>query len=396
MGTYRTWRVVLPMLALVSGLAVGTTAVASDAADRAQRPNLSIQTLKQISMVTPSIGYGLFSASGAGACSVVVGKTTNGGRTFGSQVVVEHWHCGSNYGGSSISSDSFGDVFVWGHGLWVSNDDAARWIAVPHVGHVLSVSSVGGSLWLVSAACPTSQATLCPLRVEMSSNLGRSWFEPTTQPFGAKGYSNPVPAYGTSPLVRASADVAYVVSSLPYSSKSDPMWVTTDGGASWSKRFVRCAGQGGGAVLAAAPNGALAAVCGYEGSAGFQSKSVSTSADQGMTWHVYGRCGPPGLKPYDRNAAVLCNGYLGQVVAPAPQSVFETGCRSSVNVSRDGGAHWATVHPIMGNTGFCNAEIDFVNQVDGTVLAATSTRPLAIWQTFNGGRSWKMYLPTVA
>jgi hypothetical protein len=348
-------------------------------------------------MVTPSSGYGLFDVSVTGACEVVVGKTSNGARTFGSQVVVEHWNCGSGYyGGSSISADDFGDVFVWGHGLWISNDRGATWAAVPHVGHVLSVSSVDGSLWLVSAVCPSPRATLCPLRVETSSDRGRSWVEPIAQPLGAMGQSYPAPANGTSPLVRVSTDVSYVVSDdVNFSARGEPMWETTDGGASWHERLVRCAGRVQSVVLAAAPSGSLVAVCGYEGSAGFQSKSVSTSVNRGSTWHVYGRCGPSDLKPYDRNAVVLCSGYLGEVVAPAPQSVFETGCRSSVNVSRDWGARWATVRPVMGNTGFCNAEIDFVNPTDGIVLAATSTRPLAIWQTFNGGRTWKMYFPAV-
>lgn len=373
-------------------------AVASRDVPLTQQPRLAIRTLQQVSMVTPSLGYGLFEASGAGFCEVVVGKTSNAGRTFTSQVVVEHWRCGNGaYGGSSLTSDPFGDVFVWGHGLWVSHNDGSTWTAVPHVGHVLGVSSLDGSLWLVAAVCPSSRTHPCPLRVETSNDHGRSWVEPRAQPLGAEGDTNSPPAIGTSPLVRASAAVAYVVSATAVGAQSK-MWVTTNGGASWLREVIRCAGRGPSVVMAADPRGALFVVCGFEGSAGFQSKSVSRSTDRGATWHLYGRCNPGSGQPYDRNARVLCSGYLGQVVAPQPGSVFETGCRSPVYVSRDGGARWATVRPLMGNAaGGCVADVDFVNETDGVVLGAANTgqAPPEIWKTTDGGRHWATYLTTV-
>jgi hypothetical protein len=376
--------------------AAGT--VASRDSLLAQQPKLAIRTIQQVSMVTPSFGYGLFESSGAGVCEVVVGKTSNAGRTFNSQVVVERWRCGNGaYGGSELTSDRFGDVFVWGHGLWVSNNDGSTWTAVPHVGHVLDVSSLDGSLWLVTALCPSSRTYLCPMRVEASSDHGRSWVEPRAQPVGAEGDTNSPPAIGTSPLVRASAAVAYVVSATPVGAQSK-MWMTTNGGASWLREVIRCAGRGPSVVLATDPRGAIFAVCGFQGSAGFQSKSVSSSTNRGATWHLYGRCDPESGQPYDRNAKVLCSGYLGQVVAPQAGSVFETGCRSPVYVSRDGGARWATVHPLMGNSaGGCVAQVDFVNETDGIVLGAANTglAPPEIWKTTDGGRYWTAYLTTV-
>lgn len=392
--------------AVAVGLTIAGTGAPSGGAQLNLRPNLGTQTLQQISMVTPNYGYGLFTASGDGRCEVVVGKTNNAGRTFGSQVVVERWDCGSGYvGAEAISTAGLFDVFVWGRGLWASHDGGATWTAVPHIGHVLDVATARAAfgppqpdtaLWLVSAVCATPKATVCPLRIERSTDQGWTWTEPKAQPYGAQSETYVAPALGTSPLVRVSTDVSYVVSTgaTPSPTKGERMWVTTDGGTSWHQRFIHCVDNPQSVVLAADPNGLLIAVCGYGPSAGYQGKSVSISTNEGSSWHVYGACGPP---PHiNRNLLPICQGYLGEVVAPVPGTVFETGCRSNVNVSRDGGVRWATIRPLIGNVAGCIAQIDFVNQVDGFVLGALSTTgQTAIWVTSDRGRKWTIHLPTV-
>lgn len=396
---------------LATMVAVGLTlsgAAQSGGSQLAQRPSLSIEMLQQLSMVTPTYGYGLFTASSAGRCEVVVATTTNAGRTFGSAVTVERWSCASgSMGPQAISTDGSQDVFVWGRGLWASHDGGATWTAVPHLGHVLDVATAEApfgpppppntELWLVSAVCATPKATVCPLRVETSADHGWTWTEPEAQPNGAQAESYAAPALGTGPLVRVSTEVSYVISTAPWptATKGERMWVTVDGGASWHEKFIHCVSSPQSVVLAADPLGSLIAVCGYGPSAGYQGKSVSTSTNEGNSWHVYGACGPP---PHiNRNLLAICQGYLGEVVAPAPGTVFETGCRSNVNVSRDGGVRWATIRPIIGNVAGCTAQVDFVNESDGFVLGAANTAGAApaIWVTSDGGHKWTMELPAV-
>lgn len=402
MHARRLTRASILVTVIVFTLAVGGAA-SSARAHLGRRPNLAISTLQQISMVTSTYGYGLFTASGGGTCEVVVGTTTNAGRTFGTQVLVERWSCGSGYVGTeAMSTDGSSDVFIWGHGLWASHDGGSTWTAVPHVGHVLDVAMApspsgprpGTELLLVSAVCATPKAVTCPLRVETSTDEGWTWTERKAQPYGARGETYAAPALGASPLVRVSTNVSYVVSTGPTLAKGERMWATTDGAMSWHERFIHCVGSPQSVVLAADPSGSLVAVCGYVPSAGYQGKSVSTSTNGGKSWHVYGSCGPP--PRINRKLLAICEGYLGEVVAPALGTFFETGCRSNVNVSRDGGVRWTTIRPIIGNVAGCIAQIDFVSQSSGFVLGALNTTgQTAIWVTSDGGQKWIEQLPKV-
>jgi photosystem II stability/assembly factor-like uncharacterized protein len=172
------------------------------------------------------------------------------------------------------------------------------------------------------------------------------------------------------------------------------MWFTADSGATWSTRQVRCGPIGAiSATLAAAPDGTLLAVCAGQPSTGFQAKSAGRSADGGRSWAVHTPCPPSRL--ICRRGVPLDFSYLAQIAAVSAGIGFLVGGRNSLLVTTDGGRHWQTVRPLIGDGSGGTSQVIFVNHRDGFVLgegARTNELP-AIWRTTDGGTRWSGVVP---
>ena len=88
---------------------------------------------------------------------------------------------------------------------------------------------------------------------------------------------------------------------------------------------THCARSSWTAALAAAPGGWLFLGCGAESGAGQQVKVAYLSADGGRTWHKV--ASPPS------------GGYLGSASMNPAGTIFLSGERMNIYVSRDGGRH---------------------------------------------------------
>jgi hypothetical protein len=348
--------------------------------------------LQDLSMRNRSDGYGLFASWGGRYCQDVVGRTANGGVSFSRFVQVQRWSCDGTYPTDQLAATGPRSLFLWGHGFFASFDGGATWEAVPHTGHVLQVVAQGLSVWIVEAVCVRGE-TLCPLRVAVSADGGRTWGRAPSQPAGAVAYAESVaPVQGETWLVR-SGTTAYVLSHGSERHGSDttsPVWVTSSGGATWQRRTLTCAAAAESLVMSAAPGGKLFAVCGSGVSAGTESKSVSVSTNQGQSWrHLAGCVGGNGLQ-------LICGGYLGEVDAVSASVAYFLGWHSPLFVTRDGGAKWSRVERgIVGNLNGGPAQVSFFNGSDGYVLGEldTATSPVAIWSTTDGGARWSTTTP---
>jgi photosystem II stability/assembly factor-like uncharacterized protein len=215
-------------------------------------------------------GYGTFEKQVGGKCQDLVGPTTDGGTIFGPLVPVTSWSCPANAPVRSLAFDGRGDGFLYGPQLWVSHDSGASWAMSAQPGAVLAVESLGRSVWMVELGCSAALATTmgktCPLRLLESTNGGRTWASSPRLPAGATFNGGlPEGAQGQTWLERVSRSSAYLLSNpVPNpdgSPDSAPLWFTADGGSSWSARSVPCGFDAMSAVLSAAPDGTLLAVC---------------------------------------------------------------------------------------------------------------------------------------
>lgn len=169
------------------------------------------------------------------------------------------------------------------------------------------------------------------------------------------------------------------------------IWISRDGGATWSRHRVPCQLAGLSAALAVAPDGTIFVACAGQPSAGARAKSLACSSDGGRTWSAHRPCrtgAGAGCPP-------LSVGYLGQIAAPA-------GARSSLLVTRDGGRAWHLVRPLLGDDGGGTGTVAFFRRAgragrDGLVFGYDgrhNERP-AIWHTADGGVHWRVVYPVV-
>ncbi len=319
--------------------------------------------------------------------------------------MVTSWSCADNSPAVTLAAGDRGDVFLFGPALFTSQDGGRAWHRARPGGAVLAVAAAGRSAWALVARChghgqPTGQrAGQCPLRLIVSADGGRTWH-------AARLPGASVPSLGGQPgpaeLVRTSARTAYVLTSPGAASR---LWITRDGGASWTRRPVPCGAMS--ACLAVAPDGTIVVVCAGQPGAGGQAKTVAWSADGGRTWTVH--------RPCRTGTGAVCAplgfGYLGQIAAPAGRTVFLAGPRSSLLVTRDGGRAWHLVRPLIGDSGGGTGAVAFFGRAgragragqdgrarrDGVVFGYDSrhNEQPAIWHTADGGAHWRVVYPVL-
>jgi len=396
------------MALLATSIAVGcgaaqrpgraATAATAHAAGQpaATAPGASSARLGAIAFVTPKDGYGSFTGQAGGRCHMLAGRTTDGGASFGALAAITAFPCGGYMPATALAADGHGDVFFYDPGFYVSHDGGRAWAAAHQPGTVLAVAAAGRSVWLVRADCRRGAST-CPLRLLESADGGRSWAASPAQPPGATvravgGQPAQEPAAGQTWLLRTGRSSGYVLSNP--ANDAAPMWFTADAGMSWSRRQVRCGPIGAmSATLTAAPDGTLLAVCAGQPTAGYQEKSSGRSADGGRSWTVRTPCPPPRFACHP--GVPLDLGYLAQITAASASTGFLAGDRSPLLVTTDGGRHWRTVRPVIGDSGGGTFQVIFVSRRAGFVLGddARNNELPTIWRTTDGGTRWSFVVP---
>jgi hypothetical protein len=381
------------VLAAAAPAALAATARPSSASAR--------PVLSGVTFTSPRHGYGLFTITGGRRCQVAVGATSDGGRHFTRPSVVAGWSCGS-YPAGTLAAGRRGDVYLFGPALFTSQDGGRAWHRARPGGAVLDVAARGRSAWALVARCHGrgQRTTQCPVRLVVSADGGRTWRPARHQPAGATvpGYGRQ--AAGSAEVIRTRA-AAYVLTEPAPSGRpaGARIWVSRDGGRAWSRHPVPCQLEGLSAALAVTPGGTIFVACAGQPGAGAQAKSLAWSATGGRTWTVHRPCrtgAGMGCPP-------LSAGYLGQIAAPAGRTVFLTGPRGSLLVTRDGGRAWHLVRPLIGDDGGGTGQVEFFGRPGRDATAGLvfgydgrrNERP-AIWHTADGGARWTVVYPAIA
>lgn len=344
--------------------------------------------LMNVSLSSPSVGFGVFQreTTNGDNCQDYVGRTSDGGAHFASVVRAMTWNCSTTSFSSTLVFDDAGDGFLYGPRLFVTHDDGRTWAPSARDGRVLDVAAVGRSVWMVESACSSETRSACSAgQLWQSSDGGRTWALSPIPSVRVGFFPGTWSAASQTYLVRINRERAYLVGLPEQNNKgrddAAPLLVTANGGATWSTRSVPCHLDAGSVVLAAAPNGALDAVCADEPSAGFQPKTALRSTDGGRTWALLAACK---LAEDKGCSSPLDFGYLGAITAPAPESIFEVGGRTVLTASFDGGSTWRAIRPYIGEAGG-TVQVVFFNADDGLVVVGF---PSQLWVTTDGGASW--------
>lgn len=366
-------------------------AAARTAAASALTP-LTTANAQLVSLAAASFerGDGLFYTSRGARCEAVAARTANGGVQFVTPVAITAWNCSGTAAVDSLAADAAGDEFAYGPLLFIDRNGLGKWLASPQPGVVLAISADGSSVWMLLGEPDRSS---CRLVLMDSANDGGSWQPVPSQPDGAiigGGCANES-AGGQTWLVRTGPASGYVLARPPVNDVGRPnsagLWYTSNAGVSWSARRIPCGLDAISVAMSVAPDGALAAVCAYQPTAGSQPKSTALSADGGRRWTVlvgcqfFAPCGHP---------SPLIDGYLGQIEAVSARVIYLVGPRSSLLVTTDGGRRWRLVRPLIGAEGNGTSQVIFFGQSDGLVFGNTGSpsQPTAVWRTDNAGRTW--------
>ena len=365
------------------------------------RPALSLET---IAFSSPTNGFGVFTEEtlSGRTCRDFVGHSADGGAYFGSLVHAMSWNCYKNEFSSSLALDGHGDAFLYGPWLYVSHDNAKSWTRSPQPGAVLDVAAVGHSVWTIESICThVEKVSLerCPVRLLESINGGRTWEQSRTVPPHLITGLLSDGANDQTYLVRTSRSAAYLMlAPLPNShgaTRVIPLWYTSNGGHTWSNRPVPCGIGALSAVLSAAPDGTLMAICAGQPSAGEQGKSVLESTNGGRTWVTKNRCLAPGTPSC--STSNIDFGYLGGIDLVTSSEAFIVGGRSSLQVTHDGGSRWQVVQPLIGGSAGGTGQVVFFDASHGVVLGQNdnNNEDSTLWSTVDGGKHWTALLPRI-
>jgi photosystem II stability/assembly factor-like uncharacterized protein len=194
---------------------------------------------------------------------------------------------------------------------------------------------------------------------------------------------------------------AYVAADAPFHGGRQldvtPLWLTTDAGATWLARTIPCRSIDGSLIMSVAPQGAAFDVCASEPGAGSQLKAVLESTDAGRHWTFRSQCR---FDPY-----LTCNptsqtpGYVSQIDAVSPTTIFQVGGRADPSVSHDAGRTWRNVSAVGTASGGGTAQVAFFNTDDGVVLGEEYRAPgfiSELWETTDAGAHWAPRIPVAS
>lgn len=396
---------IVPSIAAATLLATAVGGCAVTSAQATAPRNAAITAvragarLQAVAFTNPTNGYGLFTATvdHGRTCLAEVAATGDGGRRFGPPQVVSSWRCPTSPPVDALTADSHGDVFAYGPQLFASHDHGTSWTKVKTNGTVLATSAVGRSAWRLTVRCPGHGTTpdSCPLALGTSADGGRSWRPAATQLSAATVPGFGAHVTGTAKFVRTSRATGYVLAGPTPGSRGKhdlaTLWITRNGGASWSRRQVPCGPDGLSASLAVAPSGQLFVACAGQPSAGSQDKTLVSTVNGGRSWITHAAC-----SRLRQSCLPLDTGYLGQIAANSAGEVFLTGPRSSLLASPDSGRSWQLVRPRIGDDGGGTTQVMFFG-ARGLVLgldSAQDERP-AIWHSSDNGAHWLAVHPVL-
>ena len=268
---------------------------------------------------------------------------------------------------SQIMFASARDGWAFGPGLWATHDGARTWHRVRvHGTAVMSMAAGGGRVIAAFGRCPENSP--CRFTVYAARMGGDRW-----RPVPGSAVTGLSAESGLSPApVLISGRTGFVIADQPPARPPVLLAGPADGSGRWHRISVPhriCFS----APLAVAPGGRIVLGCGAEPGAGQQRKHAYLSLDQGRTWR--------------RLADPPSSGYLTQASATARGTIFLSGGRSDVYISRNGGRTWQTSRSLRSADIGDGLAATAVTSREAFVLQA-SLYAKQIWFSYDDGRTW--------
>lgn len=355
-------------------MAVPSSVATSGAgAGAVERPPAEHVELLDTSFVNARRGWALEAVCRRGVCRARVLGTVTGGRNWVvlavPPVAAAVWD--STRTGSTVGSIEFAnhrDGWIYGEGLWATDDGGRRWrrVALPHVA-VLALAASARHVYALVGRCQAGDG-----------RCAAAWLDESaagTHAFGRVTAIAPFATQGPSATLATRGESVFLIES-PYSETRRSLWASPDG-AVW-RHFVLptiCSGFAPAPALAAWTPDDLALICAGQPGAGNQMKWAYISHDGGASWH---HAGIPGFA-----------GYIGSLAAPRypDLDLVLSGIIGLVLRSTDAGRRWTPVSGLASGPGGDGwRRIAFTGPASGTLLE-TVPQPV-IWTTSDGGASW--------
>jgi hypothetical protein len=325
------------------------------------------------SFASPSQGWLLAvppCARNARPCrTLLLRKTTDGGRTWADVPAPDAPFASPGSGGDAVGSILFTsprDGWAFGPGLWQTRDGGATWRRVSIPGGPVQDMAAGDGRVLAATGRCTGSGQDCRYRVYTSPMGSTSW--------------RPVPAaiaWGVKvPSLVVVGRTGYTVSNVPFPGKPVLLTGPLNGSARWRPLPNPCRRAWSMAVAAAA-GGWLFIGCGSEPGAGQQLKTAYLSRDYGRTWR---RVAHPPSGGYISSASMTCGG-----------TIFLSGGRMDVYVSRNRGRSWQISPSLTYAAGLAGAGFDLLAAATGNTTGYATQSGVyrrQLWLTGDGGRRW--------
>jgi hypothetical protein len=370
---------VITVVLLVAAVACGRSAPgnATGTAARSGSPERGGRALTVLSasFVSPSTGWLLATpcAEQVQTCrAVVMRKTVDGGRTWFA-VPAPDAPPADQYQGSppanavgAVVFTSAGTGWAFGPALWQTRDGGATWRKMRLSGGPVQDLGVAGDRVLAVTGRCGDAGRACSFRVYSAAAGSDDW--------------QAVPgAAGTgirSARLVVSGDVGYLFAVTADLGKPLLISGPAHGSVRWRSVPDPCRGAWSGA-LAAAPDGWLFLGCGLEPGAGNQVKAAYLSGDGGCSWQKI--ASPP------------FGGYLAGASMSPGGTIFLSGGRMDIYVSRDRGRSWHQSPSLASAAGLAGAGLPLVGStVTDTQGFAFQEGPgqQQLWLTSDGGLHW--------
>jgi len=302
--------------------------------------------------------------------SLLLRTTTDGGRTW-ADLPAPAPFASAGSGGDAVRSILFAsprDGWAFGPGLWQTRDGGATWrrVSIPG-GLVLDMAAGDGRVLAATGRC-TASGRDCRFGVYTSQTGSTTW--------------RPIPAATArgveAPSLLVAGRIAYLASNVPLRGKAVLVAGPANGSARWRPLRNNPCTRPWSMAVAAAAGGWLFAGCGSEPGAGQQLKTAYLSSDHGRTWR--------------RVANPPSGGYIGSASMTRSGTIFLSGGRMDIYISRNRGRSWQISRSLNYAAGLAGAG-------SGLLAAATSnTTGYAtqwgvyrhqLWLTGDGGRRWR-------
>jgi len=302
--------------------------------------------------------------------TLLLRRTTDGGRTWADVPAPDAPFASPGSGGDGVSSVLFTsprDGWAFGPGLWQTRDGGVAWrrVSIPG-GPVLDMAAGDGRVLAATGRCTTS-GQHCRIGVYTSRTSSTAW----------RRIASATGRGGDTPSLIVAGHTGYLAGNVPFPGSPVLLSGPVSGSLRWRPIRTNPCTRAWSMPVAAAAGGWLFIGCGSEPGAGQQLKTAYLSRDYGRTWRRVAN--PPG------------GGYISSASMTRGGTIFLSGGRMDIYISRNRGRSWLTSPSLNDAAGLAGAGFDLLAATTSDTTGYATQQGVyrhQLWLTDDGGRRW--------